>query len=229
IVPPVTIAPVLNIHRISGGTQQISGGYVQDIFTPVPQLVVTVSARVDHWRNYDGHNLETTVANSLPTANNRPSIAERTDTVVSPRAAALYHLSDRVSVWGAANSGFRAPTLTELYRQFSVGAITTRPNDQLGPERLVGGEPRLNLAPARNVTARVTWFHNRVSDPVSNVTLNATTAQKQNLGETRIRGVQTDVEYRIGLAWRISGAYVYDQAKVTDGGAANATLVGKFV
>ena len=42
----------------------------------------------------------------------------------------MYHLTDRVSVWGAANSGFRAPTLTELYRQFSVGAITTRPNDQ---------------------------------------------------------------------------------------------------
>jgi outer membrane receptor protein involved in Fe transport len=229
LIPPVTIAPVLNIHRISGGTQQISGGYVQDIFTPMSQLVITLSARLDHWRNYDGHNLETTVSNGQPTANNRPSIPERNDTVVSPRAAALYHLTDRVSIWGAANSGFRAPTLTELYRQFSVGAVTTRPNDQLGPERLVGGEAGINVAPAHNVTARVTWFNNHVSDPVSNVTLNATTAQKQNLGETLIRGVQTDVEYRLGTAWRLSGAYVYDQAKVTDGGAANAALVGKYV
>jgi outer membrane receptor protein involved in Fe transport len=229
LIPPVTIAPVLNIHRISGGTQQISGGYVQDIFTPMSQLVITLSARLDHWRNYDGHNLETTVSNGQPTANNRPSIPERNDTVVSPRAAALYHLTDRVSIWGAANSGFRAPTLTELYRQFSVGAVTTRPNDQLGPERLVGGEAGINVAPAHNVTARVTWFNNHVSDPVSNVTLNATTAQKQNLGETLIRGVQADVEYRLGTAWRLSGAYVYDQAKVTDGGAANAALVGKYV
>ncbi|HMF97612.1 MAG TPA: TonB-dependent receptor [Vicinamibacterales bacterium] len=229
IIPPVTIASVLNIHRVSGGTQQISGGYLQDIFTPMSQLVITLSARVDHWRNYDGHNLETTVSNGQPTPNNKPSIPERTDTVVSPRAAALYHLSDRVSVWGAANSGFRAPTLTELYRQFSVGAVTTRPNDQLGPERLVGGEAGINVAPAHNVTARLTWFHNQISDPVSNVTLNATTAQKQNLGETRIRGVQTDVEYRIGLQWRVSGAYVYDQAKVTDGGVTNAALVGKYV
>ena len=165
--------------------------FVQDIFTPVPKLVVTLSARVDRWRNYDGHNLETTVATGLPTVNNRPSIPERSDTVVSPRVAALYHLSDRVSVWGAANSGFRAPTLTELYRQFSVGAVTTRPNDQLGPERLVGGEAGVNVAPARNVTARVTWFDNRISNPVSNVTLNATTAQKQNLGATRIWGIQT--------------------------------------
>jgi len=106
--------------------------------------------------------------------------------------------------------------------------VTTRPNDQLGPERLVGGEAGLNVAPARNVTARLTWFDNRISDPVSNVTLNATTAQKQNLGETRIHGIQTDVEYRIGSWWRVSGAYVYDQAKVTDGGA-NAALVGKWV
>src|SRR6185295_17874192 len=107
-----------------------------------------------------------------------------------PHAAALYHVSDTVSVWGAANSGFRAPTLTELYRQFSVGAVTTRPNDQLGPERLVGGEAGVNVAPARNVSVRVTYFDNRVKDPVSNVTLTATLAQKQNLGRTRVRGIQ---------------------------------------
>ena len=229
IIPPVTIASVLSVQRVSGGTQQLSGAFLQDIFTPVPQLVITLSARVDHWRNYDGHNLETTVSTGLPTANNRPSIAERVDTVVSPRAAAMYHVTDRVSIWGAANSGFRAPTLTELYRQFSVGAVTTRPNDQLGPERLVGGEVGVNVSPARNVTARLTWFNNNVDDPVLNVTLNATTAQKQNLGQTRIRGVQTDVEYRIGSFWRVSGAYVYDEAKVTDGGVANAALVGKYV
>ena len=229
ILPPVTQQATLSVQRVSGGTQQSSGAFVQDIITPTAKLVLTLSARVDHWRNYDGHNLETTVATGLPTANNRPSIPDRSDTVLSPRVAALYHLSDRVSVWGAANSGFRAPTLTELYRQFSVGAVTTRPNDQLGPERLVGGEAGLNVAPARNVSARLTWFDNRVKDPVSNVTISATLAQKQNLGRTRIRGVQSDVEYRLGTAWRVGGAYIYDDAKVTDGGVANAALVGKFV
>jgi iron complex outermembrane recepter protein len=229
IIPPVTIASVLTVQRFSGGTQQLSGAFAQDIFTPTSKLIITLSARLDHWRNYDGHNLETTVSTGKPTANNRPDIPERSDTVVSPRAGAMYHVTDRVSLWGAANSGFRAPTLTELYRQFSVGAVTTRPNDQLGPERLVGGEAGINVAPAHNLTARLTWFDNRVNDPVLNVTLNATTAQKQNLGQTRIRGVQTDVEYQAGPFWRVSGAYVYDQAKVTDGGVANAALVGKYV
>ena len=66
----------------------------------LPKLVLTLSARVDHWRNYDAHNLETTVATGLPTANNRPSLPDRDDTVVSPRAGALYHVDGRVSVWG---------------------------------------------------------------------------------------------------------------------------------
>jgi outer membrane receptor protein involved in Fe transport len=229
IVPPVTQQATLSVQRVSGGTQQSLGAFVQDILTPTSKLVLTLSARVDHWRNYDGHNLETTVATGLPTANHRPSLSDRTDTVVSPHIGALYHVSDRVTGWGAVNSGFRAPTLTELYRQFSVGAVTTRPNDQLGPERLVGGEAGINVAPARNVSVRLTWFDNRVRNPVSNVTLTATLAQKQNLGRTRVRGIQSDAEYRLGASWRFSGAYLYDQATVTDGGVANAALVGKFL
>jgi len=229
ILQPVTQQAALSVQRVSGGTQQILGAFVQDIFTPAPKLVLTLSARVDRWRNYDGHNLETAVATGLPTANNKPSLPDRDDTVLSPHVAALYHVSDRVTGWGAVNSGFRAPTLTELYRQFSVGAIVTRPNDQLGPERLVGGEAGINVAPTRNLTVRTTWFDNRVRNPVSNVTLTATLAQKQNLGRTRVWGIQSDVEYRLGSFWRFSGAYLYDQAKVTDGGVANPALVGKFL
>lgn len=229
VITGVTQAAVKSLRRISGGTQRSMGVFVSDIFTPTSKLVLTLSARADRWRNYDGHNLETSVATGLPTANYRDDLPDRSDTVFSPRVAALYHFTDRLTAWGAVNSGFRAPTLTELYRQFSVGAVTTRPNAELGPERLVGGEIGVNIAPARNLTARVTWFDNRVKNPVSNVTLTPTLAQKQNLGRTRIRGVQTDVEYRITPELRVAGAYLYNQAKVTDGGVANAALVGKFL
>ncbi len=228
IISPVTAQAVLTVKRVSGGTQQILGAFAQDVFTPLPKLVVTLSARADRWRNYDAHNLETTVATGLPTVNNKPSIPDTGDTVVSPRVAALYHVSDRVTAWGAFGSGFRAPTLTELYRQFSVGAILTRPNDQLGPERLVGGEAGLNVAPARHVTIRTTWFDNRVRNPVSNVTIGVNLQQKQNLGRTRIWGVQSDVEYRPGTFWRFSAGYLYNQAKVTEF-AANPALVGNFL
>ena len=225
VIVGVTQQAVQTTHRVAGGTQRIAGAFVQDVFTPAPKVSVTLSARVDGWRNYDAHNLETTVATGLPTANNNPSLPDKKNTVVSPRAGAIYHFTDRVSAWGDFGLGFRAPTLNELYRQFSIFPIITRGNDQLGPERLKGGEVGVNVAPARNVTVRTTWFDNRVKDSVGNVTIGTNLQQRQNLGLTRIWGIQTDVEYRLGSFWRFSGGYLYNQAKVKE----HPTLVGKFL
>jgi outer membrane receptor protein involved in Fe transport len=218
---------VVTLLRDSGGTQQSSGAFVQGQFWPAPRLSVTVAGRLDHWRNYNGHNLETTVATGLPTPTSR-LLPDRDDTVFSPRGAVLYHVTDKVTAWGSIGSGFRAPTLNELYRQFRVGAVLTLANDQLGPERLKGGELGVNLAPIENLTVRTTWFDNRVKNPVSNVTIAPNTQQRQNLGRTRIVGVQTDAEYRIGSNWRVAGGYLANSAKVEEF-ALNPALVGKYL
>jgi outer membrane receptor protein involved in Fe transport len=222
----------VTLTRISGGTQRSVGFFVQDLITPTPRLSLTLAARVDGWRNYDGHNLEVDAATGSPTNNHRPSLPDRNDTVVSPRVAALYHITDRVSVWGDLAWGFRAPTLNELYRQFRVGTVLTLANDQLGPERLTGGEIGIRFSPARHVSWRTTWFDNRVEDPVSNVTLTVAganvTQQRQNLGRTRVAGVQTDVDYRIGSTIRLSGGYLYGRARITEF-AASPALVDNFL
>ena len=221
----------VTLKRISGGTQQSAGLFVQDLIAPIPQLAITLSARIDRWRNDGGHNLEHSFPSGTPTSGHVASLPERSDTVASPRIAALYHLTDRVNVWGDIGSGFRAPTLNELYRQFRVGATLTLANNALGPERLVGGEAGISVEAARNLTVRATWFDNRVKDPVSNVTLSTgatTVQQRQNLGRTRIWGAQADVEYRVGSSWRVTGAYVYDDARVRQN-PANTLLVGKIL
>ena len=218
---------IVTLNRESGGTQQSSGAFLQGQYWPVPKFSVTVSGRVDHWRNYNGRNLETMVPSGQPTPNSR-TLPDRDDTVFSPRVAALYHVTDTVTAWGSYGAGFRAPTLNELYRQFRVGAVLTLPNDQLGPERLKGGELGLSLAPARNVTFRTTWFDNRVENPVSNVTIATNTMQRQNLGSTRIWGLQADIEYRMGPDWRVSGGYLNNHATVTEFDK-NPVLVGKYL
>ena len=224
----VTQAATLSSIRVSGGTQQLYGFFAQDIFNPTDKLSLTLSARVDSWHNYDGH-IDETLVSGQPGPNNRPTIDARDDSVVSPHVGALYHLTDLVSVWGAVNSGFRAPTLTELYRQFTVGTITTKPNDQLGPERLWGGEMGLNLSPMHNVDVRVTYFDNHVSNPILNITLTPTLAQKQNIPESHVAGLETNVDVRLAKSWRLSGGYIYDNATVQDGGVANQNLNGKWL
>ena len=227
-----TTGTQVTLKRISGGTQRSLGVFVQDVISPVSSLTMTLSARLDSWRNYDGHNLESNFPSGVPTPNNNPDLPDRDDTVVSPRVAARYHVNSQISVWGDIGAGFRAPTLNELYRQFRVGTVLTLANNQLGPERLVGGEFGITLVPVPSVLVRSTYFDNRVKDPVSNVTLTAVganvTQQRQNLGKTRIRGLQNDVDVRIGSSWRFIGAYLYDQAKVREF-AANPALVGKYL
>jgi outer membrane receptor protein involved in Fe transport len=222
-----TIGSTVTLLREAGGAQQSSGAFVQGQFWPMPKLSLTLSGRVDHWRNYDARNLETTVATGQPTAASR-TLPDRDDTVFSPRAAVLYHVNDRVTAWSSLGWGFRAPTLNELYRQFRVGALLTLANDQLGPERLVGGEVGVNVAPMRDLTVRSTWYDNRVKNPVSNVTIGTNLQQRQNLGRTRIWGVQTDAEYRLGDEWRVGAAYMFNQAKVKEFDV-NPELVGNYL
>jgi len=140
-------------------------------------------------------------------------------------------------------SGFRAPTLNELYRQFRVGAILTLANDQLEPERLKNGEIGVSLLPFAGLAVRSVWFDNRVENPVANITVTGAAAialstacgaagttcqQRQNAGRTRIWGWQNDVDYRLGTEWRIGAGDVFNQAKVTEF-EANPVLVGKFL
>jgi len=224
------LTPLLN--RVSGGTQKIGGAFVQDLMELTSKLQLTLSARVDSWRNYDAHNFETTIATGNPTANNR-ALADKSDNAISPRAAVLYRATDRVSVWGSVSKGFRAPTLNELYRQFRVGAVLTLANENLGPERLTGVEAGVSVAPTDRVTVRGTFFNNRVQDPIANVTTNAaqTVRQRQNLGSTNIGGFQTDASYRVNGQWAASAAYLFDIAKVHEAATdiAGVNLTGKYL
>ena len=222
----------ITLRRVSGGTQNGLGFFAQDIFTPISRLSITGAVRVDRWRNYDAHNLENSVPSGTPTAGNNPALPDKRDTVTSPRIAAIYKLTERVSIWANIGKGFRAPTLNELYRQFRVGTVLTLANNQLGPERLKGGEVGLQVTPLSQLVWRTTWFDSRITDPVGNVTIATSganvTQQRQNLGATRVTGLQTNADYRAGSKWKLSAAYIYERARVT-ANPANVALVGKLL
>jgi iron complex outermembrane receptor protein len=233
------------IHRVAGGTQKMTGVFAQDLFELTPKLQLTLSARIDSWHNYNAHNHETTLATGLPVTlvcsvvsgvpvcTGDRDLPDKSDTAVSPHAAALYRVNGKVSVWGSFSKGFRAPTLKELYSQFRVGAVLTLSNETLGPERLTGGEAGISVTPSSHVTVRGTWFDNRVKNPVANVSTqtNGNVRQVRNLGSTNIAGFQTDVAYRFNASFSASAAYVFDIAKVRsyvpDGSGVD--LTGKYL
>jgi outer membrane receptor protein involved in Fe transport len=195
-------------HTRAGGHQRSSAAFVQDVVDVSPRFTFTTAIRFDDWRNDEAFRNATT-------------LASRHDTAWSPRLAALFWATDRLSLTASAYRAFRAPTLNELYRSFRVGNVLTNANETLGPERLEAFE-----LGARFANVRATAFVMNVDDTIANVTLSSTpaliTRRRQNLGSTQTRGLELESDWRIADRWRISTGYLFSNANVTSG-----TLDGK--
>lgn len=137
----------------------------------------------------------------------------RDENELSPRVSALWRANDALAFSVSAYRSFRAPTLNELYRNFRVGNINTLANPNLTSEKLTGFELGARL---RN--ARITVFDMHVDDTIANVTIAPNTRQRQNLGETRSRGVELDSEWTLPRDVRLAASWMFVDACVIGGG-----------
>lgn len=185
------------------GRQRTAAIFFEDVIAVSPRLGITAALRADDWRNFDAKR-------------DGVALASRRNRSWSPRLSLLLRPAEGVSLTASAYRAFRAPTLNELVRPFRVGNVMTLANERLGPETLSAVE-----AGARVRIFRATAFFARVEDTVANVTLQTTpsliTRQRQNLGETRTRGIEVEGDWRLPRSWRISAGYLFSDARVTAG------------
>lgn len=195
--------------RHAGGDQITTGVFAEDDWT-IGDLVLTGGVRADHWSISNGFYQQMTPAGAV-TRNDR--YADRSDWRFSGRAGALYRFSDAVAIRAAGYTGFRLPTLNELYRPFTVFPITTRANAALTPEKLKGAEAGIDLTPVPGLTLSATGFYNRLDDAIANVTIDATTRERRNVDAIVAKGVELTASGRIG-AMLLSASYAYSHSTV---------------
>jgi outer membrane receptor protein involved in Fe transport len=155
---------------------------------------------------------------------------DRIESAFSPQLSAVYKINPHFSLSASVSRAFRAPTLNELYRSFRVGNILTLANENLGAERLTGGEAGARVTTrSEKLALRGTFFWNRINRPVANVTLQTTpaliTRQRQNLGETRSRGLEVQADASLSKYWSFSSGYLFADATVVKF-PANTSLEG---
>ena len=199
----------------SRGTQRTGALFAEDIWTPGPRWSVTAGARFDAWKNLDAER-DTGPSVSALTINRLP---DRSENAFSPRLAVLYRAGGGLALTASAYRSFRAPTLNELYRSFRLGNTLTLSNENLAAERLSGGEAGAILTSSGGAfAARASLFWMEVSDTIANVTLTTTpaliTRQRQNLGQTRSRGVEAEAEARLSDAVSLTLGYLYADSTV---------------
>lgn len=214
-------------HSFSGGHQLINGYFGQDTFHFPHTWILSASARIDQWDNYDASTRSFPIAVG-PSRTTVTPFADRHEVAFSPRLSLLKVLSQHLSLSASGYRAFRAPTLNELYRAFRLGNVLTLANDQLNAENLTGVEGGMNFTIDR-LRLRANVFHMNVSHPITNVTLTTTpaliTRQRQNLGRNSSTGV--DLESDVYLTRRIAlrAGYLFTNARVVDF-AANPLLEG---
>lgn len=215
----------------AGGRQRLWGLFGEDIVRVNTRWLITGGMRVDHWQNYDGLSVTRPLATSGPLQ--VVNYADRTEQAFSPRLSSLLRVKENFIVRASMYRAFRAPTLNELYRSFRQGNILTEANSALTAEQLTGAEAGASYnAWHERLSARGTLFWSDISDPIANVTLSTTpsviTRQRQNLGETRSRGAELELEARLNSRMTASGGVQYVDATVTRF-PADTQLVGLLV
>jgi outer membrane receptor protein involved in Fe transport len=214
----------------SGGRERTLAFFAQDHWTVTEKLNLNFGVRVDTWKNLDAHSTARTLATNVVTVTAFP---DRDETAASPRIAAIYQITPSTSVYGSFSRSFRAPTLNELYRGFRVGSVVTQANENLRAEYANTFEGGVNFTVLnRRLSFRGNAFITQVSDPVVSITLTSTptliTRRRQNVGETRTRGIELDAEYAPRNDLRFSASYLFADPIVTEF-PANPALVGKFL
>jgi len=223
--------------RRAGGKTLNAGLFVEDDWR-IGELTLTGGARLDRWEIRGGYLTETEFGTGAPVS--ATDYADRSGWRPSGRVGALYGATSALDLRAAAYTGFRLPTLNELYRPFRVGADATAANADLRLEKLKGVEAGFDYRPLSAAHLGLTLFWNELSDAIANVTVAngpgvfpqvgfvsaaGVFRQRQNVDAIRVKGLEATAA--LDLAdWRLSASYALSDARVKTNGL-SAALDGK--
>jgi outer membrane cobalamin receptor len=223
----------VDIHRISGedladifdetgaqlrtdigrGKQRFTGGFVQASIRPVEALEILASARYQSFDNFDAFD------GTPGGLGNAPDTSESS---VDPRVSLRYALSGTFALRAAYYTAFRAPTLDNLYRAFSVPFGIFYANPALVPETLKGGELGFDVHTSA-LRLQATAYDNIVEDLITSRNLDFSElppgfffgSRNINAGKARSRGVELETQWQVTPSLSTQLAYTYADSKIT--------------
>ena len=198
---------------LGGGRQRFIGGFVQASLRPIEPIELLLSLRYQDFYNYGGFDF---------TPGGPGPVANRHDSDIDPRLSVRYAVGAGIGLRAAAYRAFRAPTLDNLYRAFSIPGGIFLGNPNLAPETLEGGEVGVDiLRPALRL--QVTAFANSLKNALTFSPLSSSElppgfffgSRVVNAARARSRGVEAEANWSAGN--RLEGylTYGFVDSKVT--------------
>ncbi len=213
--------------RTAGGEQLVTGAFLEGHWQQTHRFLFTVGGRIDHWRQSNSVRRESDLSNGAILVDR--TFDNRNGWVANGRVGFRADLDEGLSVKGAAYSGFRIPTLNELYRPFRVGNDITEANNELDNERIIGADVGLAWSSDRTFVS-ATLFRNDIHDPVINATVTTTPGfnpefgvflpgggslrQRRNVDRVETWGLEFETEHMVSEFASIRVAYLFTSPKI---------------
>jgi iron complex outermembrane receptor protein len=177
-----------------GGKTDVQNLYAQDAWTISEHWKTVLGLRSEHWQAKDGFTqIATSATNATLLANSK--WGERSENVMSPKAAVSYQWASDTVIKTAAGRAIRFPTVAELYGGTSTTNSQFINDPNLKPERSWTGELSVEKEFEKSLL-RVTLFAENTHDGLYSQTItdplaNRNISRVQNVGRVETEGMET--------------------------------------
>ncbi len=172
------------------GRDRLGALFFQDEMVLDPRLTIFLGGRLDYWKTFNGMdwNESTGIKNIYP---------ERSRWEFSPKISLNYQALKDTTLRFSAARAFRAPRIHDLYRGWygPEWGVPSSSNPYLDPETTWSWETGIDQKIGSRLLARITYFENYIAD-LNYYTVVNSTKECLNADRSRIRGVESEINYR---------------------------------
>lgn len=218
-IPPTSLGSQADIPEVDGTK---FGFFVEDrIGFANTGFALTPGIRFD-WHSYDPQPTPGYGAN--PGGGGFPAPTKNSGSNVSPKLLATYQATPSLELFAQASASYRAPTVSELYMNFTnaAGGYAQLGNPDLKAETGLGLEVGANLG-TEDFGGRVAVFHNRyrnyiqdtplIPDPINYPGFFTGIGSFENLARVHISGIELKAHKLFDNGIRLHGAFSYAYGK----------------
>jgi outer membrane receptor protein involved in Fe transport len=183
--------------------QRGDGAVFQGRFDLSPRATVEAGARIDRWTL-------SKVGQADPATHH---------TFFAPRIGLSFRVRGDSTLRASWLTGYRTPTMNELYRSFRVGNTTTNANVNLKPEKSSGPELAFTMQRER-WTGRAILYATRLNGAIYNRTVSSTPTtilRERTNGDARAIGSELELEWRAFRLLTLTTSWALNDSKFTSG------------
>ncbi|MFP3869185.1 MAG: TonB-dependent receptor plug domain-containing protein [Desulfobacteraceae bacterium] len=189
------------------------------------KLLANVGGRFDWIESRDGRSYDTKPAGGLPPFDD--SFAANVWRNFSPKGGIVFHPDAQTALKASAGTGFRTPSLFELYKTHIRGGGTFLriPNPDLNPEKITSYEVSVERDFFNQLLAKATFYQGFAKDYIGDRLLRSyigpggktySEYRSENISRVDIKGVEVELEWYPRRDLSVFANYTWNSSKIDE-------------